>query len=250
MKRRRNALDAVAEARWFKESYLPRHVEADPKQSSWHNELGYNPVKPLEALNVPALMLFGDSDPWIERRRADGIAHWSQRGDTLETRRMRSTGIAACVVTGLTACASRPAQQPETGPAVAAPLGTVHALFDGQSLSEWRGYCREAAPESWRVEDGALRLTPSSAEHPGAMAGADLVTREDYETSSSPWNGKSPTTATVASSTSSPSRVSGVSAPRSPSMSQPPRCSCWITSATRTLEWARMAIGRRARCTI
>jgi pimeloyl-ACP methyl ester carboxylesterase len=63
-------LDAMADKKWFKESFLPRSVEAVPSQSLWRRELGYDPVAPLEALNVPVLLIFGDSDPWIPVQRS------------------------------------------------------------------------------------------------------------------------------------------------------------------------------------
>jgi Domain of Unknown Function (DUF1080) len=95
---------------------------------------------------------------------------------------MRSRAIAAGLITGLSACAPGAAQRPELGAprAVGAAEADFHALFDGQSLANWRGYCRQSAPESWSVQDGALALTPASAQS-GSMAGGDLVTQGEYE---------------------------------------------------------------------
>jgi pimeloyl-ACP methyl ester carboxylesterase len=63
-------LDAAAEKPWFEKSYLPRYVESDPALSRWRTELGHDPIAPLEALKVPVLMLFGDSDGWIPVQRS------------------------------------------------------------------------------------------------------------------------------------------------------------------------------------
>jgi len=44
-------------------------------------------------------------------------------------------------------------------------------LFDGKSLSGWRGYKMDAVPESWQVEDGQIK---------GTGEGPDLVTEATY----------------------------------------------------------------------
>lgn len=46
-------------------------------------------------------------------------------------------------------------------------------LFDGSTTSGWRGYKKDAAPEAWKVEDGALTLA-------GKRVG-DLITVDEYE---------------------------------------------------------------------
>ncbi len=48
-------------------------------------------------------------------------------------------------------------------------------LFDGSSLDAWRGYQRTDVPAAWQVQDGALAFTP------GAGAGGDIVTREQFD---------------------------------------------------------------------
>lgn len=45
-------------------------------------------------------------------------------------------------------------------------------LFDGSSLTQWRGYGRADIPASWIIEDGQLVLT--------GQGGGDLITRETY----------------------------------------------------------------------
>jgi len=44
---------------------------------------------------------------------------------------------------------------------------------DISSLDNWRGYKKDAVPEQWVVEDGAIYLTGGG--------GGDLITREQYE---------------------------------------------------------------------
>ena len=46
------------------------------------------------------------------------------------------------------------------------------SLFDGVSTAALRGYGQDAFPESWVVEDGALRAVPGP--------GVDLITRDTY----------------------------------------------------------------------
>jgi hypothetical protein len=88
--------------------------------------------------------------------------------------------LAVCVITGLWACfpGATPAPDLAASPSEAA---VGHALFDGHSLAEWRGYCRDSVPERWVVEDGVLRLKPASTEPAGSTAGGDLITRGEYE---------------------------------------------------------------------
>jgi hypothetical protein len=92
---------------------------------------------------------------------------------------MRSASLAACGIVGLLACSPRAVPAPG-GPASRSEPAGWHALFDGGSLAEWRGYCRSSVPESWVAEDGALRLKPPSTDPPSS-ARADLVTRGEYE---------------------------------------------------------------------
>lgn len=47
-------------------------------------------------------------------------------------------------------------------------------LFDGKTLDGWRGYQMEDAPAYWKVEDGAITLTPEK----GAK---DLVTTKQFD---------------------------------------------------------------------
>lgn len=53
-------------------------------------------------------------------------------------------------------------------------------LFDGETFDGWHGYLQENVPEAWKVEDGAMVLTPK-AERPEGMSGGDILTDEEFE---------------------------------------------------------------------
>ncbi len=94
---------------------------------------------------------------------------------------MRSDFFVAIGVTGVWACS--PLVAPASEPAASKGAPTEwHALFDGSSLAEWRGYCRDGVPEGWVAEDGELRLKKPASSGPGnSVAAGDLVTRGEYE---------------------------------------------------------------------
>lgn len=46
------------------------------------------------------------------------------------------------------------------------------SLFDGQAITEWRGFKMATVPDSWRVEEGAITWTKGVA--------VDLVSRQQY----------------------------------------------------------------------
>jgi hypothetical protein len=53
--------------------------------------------------------------------------------------------------------------------------GKWETLFDGQSIDKWRGYKKDAFPNtSWLVEDGTLRTNPKADP-------VDIVTKENYD---------------------------------------------------------------------
>lgn len=54
-------------------------------------------------------------------------------------------------------------------------------LFDGQTMDNFRGYCREDVPAAWIVEDGAIHLTGSGKGEAGADNGGDIITRKMYQ---------------------------------------------------------------------
>lgn len=69
----------------------------------------------------------------------------------------------------------------EAGPPGAAPL------FDGTTLTGWRGYKKaDAAGTRWAVQDGAITLTPKAA---GSGSG-DLITTETFDLFDISWEWK------------------------------------------------------------
>ena len=84
---------------------------------------------------------------------------------------MRARVLGLVLVVGLTACGVSPEPAP-TPDAVGAEAGSDWvSLFDGQTISEWRGYKQEGVPDGWQVVDGTItRVGP----------GVDLVSREQY----------------------------------------------------------------------
>ena len=49
----------------------------------------------------------------------------------------------------------------------------VDVLFDGKSLSKWRGYKKEKIGKGWKVKDGVLEFD--------GTGGGDIVTRDEFE---------------------------------------------------------------------
>ncbi len=47
-------------------------------------------------------------------------------------------------------------------------------LFDGATLAGWRGYRRDAAPDSWQVSDGILRFAPEGER-------GEIITVDQFE---------------------------------------------------------------------
>lgn len=51
-------------------------------------------------------------------------------------------------------------------------------LFDGESVDQWRGYCKDEFPEGWKVEDGMIQCIASGQGEAGG--GGDIITKETY----------------------------------------------------------------------
>jgi hypothetical protein len=51
-------------------------------------------------------------------------------------------------------------------------------LFDGKTLTGWRGFHNDKAPEGWAVEDGAIKKAP--AQGLLGRAGGDLITVDEF----------------------------------------------------------------------
>jgi hypothetical protein len=55
-------------------------------------------------------------------------------------------------------------------------------LFDGKSMDNWRGYCKDSVPGAWTVtEDGTIHISGSGKGEAGAQEGGDIITREMYD---------------------------------------------------------------------
>ena len=48
-------------------------------------------------------------------------------------------------------------------------------LFDGKTLTGWRGYGMDVPPKSWGVEDGAIKLKGSGTGEAQTKDGGDLI---------------------------------------------------------------------------
>ena len=53
-------------------------------------------------------------------------------------------------------------------------------LFDGQTMDSWRGYCKDAVPGAWTVEDGTIHIQGSGRGEAGANDGGDIITLKKY----------------------------------------------------------------------
>ncbi len=50
-----------------------------------------------------------------------------------------------------------------------------YVIFDGKTLNGWRGYGMDKAPESWTVEDGAIKLKGSGTGEAQVEGGGDIL---------------------------------------------------------------------------
>jgi uncharacterized protein len=57
-------LDAASERPWFQLAYLDRRLP-DRKSSGWAHQMGFDPLPTLERLQIPVLLIYGQSDPWV-----------------------------------------------------------------------------------------------------------------------------------------------------------------------------------------
>lgn len=92
-------------------------------------------------------------------------------------RTIASVGVAALLLAACNSESSAPvdtsAQSTETEAAMAEPaMGDWRPLFNGQDLTGWRGYKKDAPGENWVVEDGVLTLTAGGA--------GDIMTEEQF----------------------------------------------------------------------
>ena len=106
-------------------------------------------------------------------------------------RTRRATGFAPLLVGALVlACSEAPRLPRKPSPDTAeTPPNTLtdaereagwRLLFDGETTAGWRGYNREAFPDTgWAVIDGAL-VVGATATDPDVAVGGDIVTTESF----------------------------------------------------------------------
>ncbi|NKI70179.1 alpha/beta fold hydrolase [Collimonas pratensis] len=67
-------LDAVVDKPWFDLAYLDKTFE-DPGKSRWAKEIRHDPLKTLDAVHAPALVIYGAKDPWVPAKLSADILH-------------------------------------------------------------------------------------------------------------------------------------------------------------------------------
>ncbi|MBV8657586.1 MAG: alpha/beta fold hydrolase [Burkholderiales bacterium] len=71
-------LDAVVGKPWFDLTYLDKTFR-DPNVSRWAKEIRHDPVKTLDAVKIPALVIYGSNDPWVPAQRSVDILRASAK---------------------------------------------------------------------------------------------------------------------------------------------------------------------------
>jgi hypothetical protein len=56
-----------------------------------------------------------------------------------------------------------------------------HSLFDGKTFNGWRGYGRTDVPESWIIEDGAIKINGSKTGKAGSKDRGDIMFDKKYK---------------------------------------------------------------------
>ncbi|AIY40879.1 hypothetical protein LT85_1721 [Collimonas arenae] len=65
-------LDAVVGKPWFGLIYLDKTFK-DPDTSRWAKEMAHDPLKTLDAVRAPALIMYGANDPWVPAKLSADI---------------------------------------------------------------------------------------------------------------------------------------------------------------------------------
>lgn len=58
------ALDAAVQKPWFELIYMGKTL-VEPAKSRWLKEMSHDPMKTLERVEAPALIIYGAADPWV-----------------------------------------------------------------------------------------------------------------------------------------------------------------------------------------
>jgi len=77
----------------------------------------------------------------------------------------------------ITVVAQKKSAEPNTLTAAEKKAGWT-LLFDGKSLTGWRGFHKETVPAGWAVEDGCIKKVPGKGEL--GQAGGDLITVDQF----------------------------------------------------------------------
>lgn len=56
----------------------------------------------------------------------------------------------------------------------------VAASFDGKTMGQWRGYCKDTIPGAWGISDGAIFLSGSGKGKAGGRDGGDIITQKKF----------------------------------------------------------------------
>lgn len=71
-------LDIFCKEAWFPFAYLDDTFPEDPSVEKWYQEMDFDPLPIIQKVSVPALLLYGDQDPWVPI--AKSIEVWKEYG--------------------------------------------------------------------------------------------------------------------------------------------------------------------------
>ena len=54
-------------------------------------------------------------------------------------------------------------------------------IFNGTDYTGWRGYCKDAMPAAWIIEEGAMKIKGSGTGEAGAVDGGDIVYTQPFK---------------------------------------------------------------------
>lgn len=69
-------LNLVRDEAWFPLAYLDDTLPETPAQTKWYQEMDFDPLPIIQRVDVPVLLLYGESDPWVPVERS--IARWTE----------------------------------------------------------------------------------------------------------------------------------------------------------------------------
>jgi pimeloyl-ACP methyl ester carboxylesterase len=69
-------LDLYRDQAWFSLAYLDGPVPNNPTTTKWFREMDFDPLPVIEQLDVPALLFYGERDPWVPIEKS--ISRWKE----------------------------------------------------------------------------------------------------------------------------------------------------------------------------